>query len=291
MSAGRLVDTGAPVAAGAGWPAIVAPAGLRHDLRAVRIVWLRELMRFRRDKPRLLTALLQPLLYLFVLGAGMASMTVGGGDTLRVFLFPGVIVMAVLFTSFSSAGSLVWDREFGFMREMLVAPVRRGAILLGKALGGASAGTLQGAVVLGVGAVAGVPCPPALLLMLLPLIFVIAFAVTSLGLLLAVRIRAMPSFISLVQLLLMPLYFLSGALFPLGGLPPWLEMATRLNPLTYAVDPLRRALLQAAGPEQLALAPGVVWFGRPLPAALEVGIVAAFGVVALLLAARRFGRD
>jgi ABC-2 type transport system permease protein len=275
----------------AGWPAIAAPAGLRHDLRAVRIVWLRELLRFRRDKPRLLTALLQPLLYLFVLGAGMASMTVGGGDTLRVFLFPGVIVMAVLFTSFSSAGSLVWDREFGFMREMLVAPVRRGAILLGKALGGASAGALQGAVVLGVGALAGVPCPPALLLTLLPLLFVVAFAVTSLGLLLAVRIRAMPSFISLVQLLLMPLYFLSGALFPLGGLPAWLEVATRLNPLTYAVDPLRRTLLEAAGPELLALAPGVVWFGQPLPAALEVGIVAAFGIGALMLAARRFGRD
>jgi len=262
------------------------PALPRGDLRAVKIVWQRELMRAARDKPRLLTALLQPLLYLFVLGAGMATMTVGGGDALRTFMFPGVVLMAVLFTSFSSAGSLVWDREFGFMREMLVAPVSRGAILLGKALGGASAGTVQGAIVLAVGIAAGVPCRLASLPALLAEIYVAAFGVTALGLLLAVRIRAMPSFVGMVQLLLMPLYFLSGALFPLSGLPPWLAWATRLNPLTYAVDPLRRTLLG----DTLQVA-GIQWHGWTVPVLLEVALVAAFGGAALALAARRFDRD
>jgi ABC-2 type transport system permease protein len=272
-------------------PVRVPARSLRHDLRAVKIVWQRELVRFGRDKPRILTALLQPLLYLFILGTGMASIVTGGAGDLRVFLFPGVIVMAVLFTSFFSAGSLVWDREFGFMREMLVAPVRRGAILLGKCLGGATAGTFQGLVVLTVGAAAGMPCSASLVLTLLGELFVVAFAVTALGLFVAVRVRSMQSFISLVQLLLMPLYFLSGALFPLSALPAWLTLLTHVNPLTYAVDPLRRAVLADAGPGLAALAPGVRWLGWTVPAALEVGLVVAFGVAALALAARRFGRD
>src|SRR5256885_1294304 len=270
-------------------PRQVPARSLRQDFRAVKIVWQRELVRFGRDRPRILTALLQPLLYLFVLGTGMASIVTGGAGDLRVFLFPGVMVMAVLFTSFSSAGSLVWDREFGFMREMLVAPVPRGAILLGKCLGGATAGTFQGLVGLMVGGGAGMPCSASLVLTLVGELFVVAFAVTALGLLLAVRVRAMQSFISLVQLLLMPLYFLSGALFPLSGLPAWLTLLTHVNPLTYAVDPLRRAVLADAAPALAAAAPGIHWLGWPGAAALEIALVIALGAAALGVAARRFG--
>jgi ABC-2 type transport system permease protein len=277
--------TGLAVAASAG---VHVPArSLRGDLRAVKIVWQRELMRVARDRPRLVTALLQPLLYLFVLGTGMAGLTGGAAGELRVFLFPGVMVMAVLFTSFFSAGSLVWDREFGFMREMLVAPVRRGAILLGKCLGGATAGVFQGLVVLGAGALAGLPCTPGLALLVAGELAVAAFAVTALGLLVAVRLRAIQAFMTVVQLLVMPLFFLSGALYPLDALPPWLGVLTRLDPLTYAVDPLRRAILEAAGTS----ATGVAWGGWTLPAAVEVALVAGFGAAALGLAARIFARE
>ena len=110
----------------------VPPRSFRNDLRAVRIVWHRDLIRFWHDKPRMFASALQPMLYLFVFGTGMgAGMRPTGGLDLRVFLYPGVMAMATLFTCFFSAGSIVWDREFGFMREMLVAPVRRGAIVVG----------------------------------------------------------------------------------------------------------------------------------------------------------------
>lgn len=286
-------DVGAGAGADVGMHASVSvpPRGFGSDLRAVRIVWQRELIRFSRDKPRIAAALLQPLLYLFVLGAGMSPLLAGGDADLRVFLFPGVIVMAVLFTSFHSAGSLVWDREFGFMREMLVAPVRRSAILLGKCLGGATTGTVQGLVVLAVGALAGMPCSARLVLTLWGELMVVAFAITAFGLLVAVRVRAMQSFMSLVQLLVMPLFFLSGALFPLSGLPAWLTLLTRLNPLTYAVDPLRRAVLANANSSLAAADRGVDWFGWTVPVPLEIGLVAIFGAAALALAARLFGRD
>jgi ABC-2 type transport system permease protein len=272
-------------------PVRVPERSVRHDLRAVRIVWQRELIRFFRDKPRIVTALLQPMLYLFVFGTGMSSMVAGGRGDLKVFLFPGVMTMAVLFTSFFSAGSLVWDREFGFMREMLVAPVRRGAILLGKCLGGASAGTFQGLVVLCVAGLVGIPYSPALVLTLVGELVVVAFAITALGLLVAVRIRAIQSFMALVQMLLMPLFFLSGALFPVSGLPGWLAVLTRLDPLTYAVDPLRRAVLAHAGGGLAAAAGGVTWFGWTVPVPLELLVVALSAVAALAVAVTQFGGD
>jgi len=270
-------------------PVHVPARSFRNDLRAVKIVWQRELIRFFRDKPRIVSTLLQPMLYLFILGTGMSSMIAGGHGDLKVFLFPGVMMMAVLFTSFFSAGSLVWDREFGFMREMLVAPVRRGAILLGTCLGGATAGTLQGLLILGIGGFAGVSYSLSLVLTLVGELFVIAFAITALGLLVAVRIRAIQSFMTVVQMLVMPLFFLSGALFPVSGLPGWLMLLTHVNPLAYAVDPLRRAVLAEAG--QGLVVSGIHWFGWLVPAPLELALVAIFGITALAIAARLFGRD
>ncbi len=272
-------------------PVRVPERSVKNDLRAARIVWQRELIRFFRDKPRIVTALLQPMLYLFVFGTGMSSLIAGGRGDLKVFLFPGVMTMAVLFTSFFSAGSLVWDREFGFMREMLVAPVRRSAILYGKCLGGATAGTFQGLIVLSVAGLVGVPYSPGLVLTIVGELVIVSFAVTALGLLIAVRIRAIQSFMALVQMLLMPLFFLSGALFPVSGLPPWLAVLTRLDPLTYAVDPLRRAVLAHAGTALPVAAHGVTWFGWTVPVPLELAVVGLFAVAALAIAVTQFGRD
>jgi ABC-2 type transport system permease protein len=269
-------------------PVVVPPHTWRGDLRAIRIVWHRDVIRFWRDRPRIIASALQPMLYLFVFGTGMgAGMRPTGGLDLRVFLYPGVMAMATLFTCFFSAGSIVWDREFGFMREMLVAPVRRGAIVIGKALGGATAGMTQGVIVLAIGPLVGVPFSPVLIVTLLVELMILSFAITSIGVLVAVRIKSFQAFMALVQIIIMPMFFLSGALFPLRNLPTWLDVATRLDPLTYAVDPMRRAVLaHVDGTELLALR----WGTWVVPTAIELAIVLGTGLLALAIAAREFAK-
>jgi ABC-2 type transport system permease protein len=271
---------------------VTVPArSLRGDLRAVKVVWQRELIRFARDRMRIVVALLQPLLFLFVLGTGLSSMIPSGPGTvgLRTFLFPGVLSMAVMFTALFSAASVVWDREFGFLREMLVAPVRRGAIVLGKCLGGASVATFQGVLMLVFAGAVGVPYSPSLLLTLIAEMAILAFALTALGVMVAARIRSIQSFMALNQMIVMPMFFLSGALFSLTNLPHWLSVLTRVNPLTYAVDPMRRAVFaHLDGPTGAALRPGVTWWGWPVPIALELLVVVLLGLAMFAIATIRF---
>ncbi len=269
---------------------VVPPRSFRNDLRAIRIVWHRDLIRFWRDKPRMFASALQPMLYLFVLGTGLGAGLRPTGDLdLRVYLYPGVMAMSTLFTCFFSAGSIVWDREFGFMREMLVAPVRRGSIVVGKALGGATAGMTQGLIVLAIGPLVGIPFSPLLVLVLLGELIILSFAITSIGVLVAVRIRSFQAFMALVQIIIMPMFFLSGALFPMRNLPAWLDWSTRFDPMSYAVDPMRRAVLDTL-PGTSASLWDLRWGSWPVPTILELGIVLATGVVALAIAARVFGR-
>ena len=272
-------------------PVVVPARSWRNDLRAIRIVWLRDLIRYWRDKPRMIASVLQPALYLFVFGTGMgAGMRPTGGLDLRVFLYPGVMAMATLFTCFFSAGSIVWDREFGFMREMLVAPVRRYAIIVGKAFGGATAGMAQGVLVLAFGPLIGVSFTPLLVLVLLVELMIMAFAVTSIGVLVATRIKSFQAFMALVQIIVMPMFFLSGALFPMRNLPSWLHASTLADPLTYAVDPMRRAVLaNVSGADATGLT--VAWSGWAVPIALELAIVLATGILALAIAASGFGKS
>jgi ABC-2 type transport system permease protein len=172
------------------------------------------------------------------------------------------------------------------MREMLVAPVRRGAIVAGKCLGGATAGVLQGALLIAIGGLVGIPYDPVLIATLLAELLLLSFALTAFGVLVAVRIKGMQSFMAIMQMLLMPLFFLSGALFPLNGLPGWLTVLTRLDPLTYAVDPMRRAVF-----ERLAIpTAGVTWGGAAVPVPVELGIVAAMSIVALTVATAQFSK-
>ncbi|HEY5937899.1 MAG TPA: ABC transporter permease [Kofleriaceae bacterium] len=267
----------------------VPPRSMANDLRAISIVWQRDMIRFWHDKPRIIASALQPMLYLFVFGTGMgAGMQPAEGIDLRVYLFPGVMAMATLFTCFFSAGSLVWDREFGFMREMLVAPVRRSAIIVGKALGGATNGLVQGVLVLSVGWIVGVPYSVSMVLILLGELAILSFAITSIGILVAVRIKSFQAFMATIQLIIMPMFFLSGALFPLRDLPTWLDVLTKFDPLTYAIDPMRREVLSHTS----ANAPqfGVTWSSWPVPTGVELAIVLATGVLALALAARAFGK-
>lgn len=269
-------------------PVLVPERSFRNDLRAIKIVWHRDLIRFWREKPRIAAALMQPILYLFVLGTGMGAMIPKAreGVPFRTFLFPGVISLSVLFTCFFSAGSLVMDREFGFMREMLVAPVRRGAIVIGKCLGGATAGALQGALLIAIGGFVGVPYDPVLIATLFGELMLLSFALTAMAVLIAVRITSMQSFMAIVQMFLMPLFFLSGAMFPLRGLPAWLNVLTRLDPLTYAVDPMRRAVFERLGVH----VEGATWAGSPVPISAELGIVSAVALTAIAIASARFNQ-
>jgi daunorubicin resistance ABC transporter membrane protein len=272
----------------------VARRSLAHDLRAVRIVLHRELLRFFYDRARMISQLFQPVLYLLVLGTGLGAMvSAGGGVDLKTFIFPGVIAMSVMFTGMFSAASIVWDREFGFLREMLVAPVSRTAIVVGKVLGGAVVATVQGLVILALAGLAGVPYDPVMLITLVALMFAGAFTITAFGVMLAARIKKMQSFFGIMQMAMMPMMFLSGALFPLSGLPAWLSVLTRVNPLTYAVDPLRHevfAHLHASPALMHRFNPGVTWFGWHVPPLLEVALVLVLGVVLLGAAIAQFRR-
>ncbi len=156
----------------------VPERSLRSDLRAVSIVWRREMIRFRRDRLRAITSLIQPLLFLLVLGTGLSSLAKGSfpsGVNFKTFIFPGVLAMSVLFTAMFSAASIVWDREFGFLREMLVAPVSRSAIVIGKCLGGATIATVQGVIMLALAGLAGVPYNLALILTLIGELLLLSF--------------------------------------------------------------------------------------------------------------------
>jgi len=276
-------------------PVREAGGRLTDDLRAIRVVWRRELIRFVRNRPRIATALAQPILFLLVLGSGLARMmpSAGAGIDFRTFMFPGVLAMTVLFTSIFSAISIVWDREFGFMREMLVAPVRRGALVIGKCLGGTTVATIQGGIMLLLAGLVHVPYSPALLGVLVLEMALTALALTALGTLIASRVARIESFQVVIQFLVLPMFFLSGALFPLSNLPQWLTGLTLLDPLSYAVDPMRRAVFShVTAPPALSrmLDPGISWGGWLLPTAAELGLVAALAVVALALASARFSR-
>jgi len=274
-----------------------AAEGLGRELRGARVVLQRELIRFSQDRPRILSSLLQPLMFLFILGTGLSSLVRGGGAlgglSLRTFFYPGVLAMSTMFTAVFSAGTLLWDREFGFLREMLVAPVRQSSILVGKALGGAVVATLQGLLVLALAGLVGVPYRPGLFLTLAGELFLLSFSLTSMGLVIAVRLREMQTFFALTQMFLMPMFFLSGALYPLNGLPTWLRVLTRVDPLTYVVDPMRRAVFSALDlPASVreAVAGGVTWGSWRVPTPVELALVAAFGVAFLTVAALRFAR-
>jgi len=265
----------------------------RATLRAIYIIWYRDVLRYSRDRLRLLASLAQPLLFLLIFGTGLSSSLRGIGGGLAgaasinyvQFIYPGIIGMAVLFTSIFSAMSIVWDREFGFLKEVLVAPIDRSAIAIGKALGGSTQAMVQGMLLLVLAPIVGVTLTPLAVVELIPLIFVLAFALTSLGVVLAAGIKSMQGFQAVINFLMMPIFFLSGALFPLGNLPWWMTGLTRIDPAAYGIDPLRRVILGASGvPAAVTDRLGVTVGGQTLPLMAEVGLVLAFGFVMLGIA-------
>jgi ABC-2 type transport system permease protein len=260
----------------------------RRFLRGAYTIWYRDFVRLRRDRVRIIASLGQPLLFLFVFGTGLAPVMSGlGGGALdfRQFMFPGILSMTILFTSIFSAISIVWDREFGFLKEVLVAPVPRSAVAVGKIAGGATVGTFQGIVVLLLAPIIGVKLTFDQLVMLLGLMLLLAVVMTSLGILIAARQRTMEGFQVMMQFLLMPMFFLSGAFFPLRNVPLWLELLGRIDPVTYAVDPLRQVALRESVPA------GVLGAISLHPIATDVAVMLALGLLFAVPAVWLFNRQ
>ena len=264
-------------------PPVAAPVRWRHEVRAAYAIWLRELIRFVSERARILGALGQPLIYLAIMGTGFGatfrSAAVPAGFSYLQFMYPGVLGMTVLFTAMFSAISIIWDREFGFLKEILVAPVARGSIVAGKVAGGATVATLQGVLLLVLAPLVGVHLGLAQVVGITLVMLLAAASLTSLGLVIASRMATMEGFQVVMNFLVLPLWLLSGAFFPLRGLPLWMTALTRVDPLTYAVDALR----------------GMVYAGSPLagalvvhPYRLNVAIILVFLAVTLSAAITTF---
>jgi ABC-2 type transport system permease protein len=209
------------------------------------ILWLREVKKYLRSRPQIVASLGQPLMYLLALGFGLGPVfqKSGQGSYLQ-FIAPGVVGMAILFTSIFSGVGLLWDRQFGFLKETLVAPVPRIQIMLGRTLGGATIALIQGLLVLSVCLVAGFrPDGAAALPLALLFMALIALVFASLGTVIGCMLRDMQGFQLIMNFLIMPIFFLSGALYPLDELPTALGVAIRLDPLSYGIDGLRGALI------------------------------------------------
>ena len=260
-----------------------------NHLRGVYTIWYRDILRFWHDKIRLMGSITFPLLFLFVFGSGLSTRmgALGPGIDFTQFMFPGIIGMTVLMSSFMAGVSVVWDREFGFLKEVLVAPISRASVAAGKTLGAATIALLQGMIIMLFAPLIGISLSVWTILKVLPLMFLLAASLGSLGVLLATRIKSMEAFQAVMQMIMFPLVFLSGVFFPLQGLPTWMNILVKINPATYGIDPIRQVILEA--PPESGF--GITLFGHTLSLWHDIAILAAFGAVMLLLAMWSFGNQ
>ena len=213
------------------------------DFDAIRMIWLRDLIRHFRDRTRLLGSISRPILWLLIMGTGLRAAFNVHGISYTHFIFPGIIAMNLIFAAMQSTISIIWDREFGFLREILVAPIPRTSIVLGKTLSGSTVAFIEGLFVLAFAPFIKIKIPLPHLFLLLTLMFFVAFVCTSLGIVIAARMTSFEGFGVISNFVIMPMFFLSGAMFPIDNLPFLINIAVRLNPLTYGVDFLRRFTL------------------------------------------------
>ena len=272
---------------------------MEEVFRGMWIIAYRELLRFVQERSRMISSLALPLLFLAIFGAGFNRVigTVTSGVNFIQFMYPGIIAMTVLMTSVMSGLSVVWDREFGFLKEILVAPLSRSGIVLGKALGVATIAVGQGFVMLILAPVLGVTLSPMLVVKLIPLLILLSVSLSGLGILIASRMRSQQGFQMLVQVIIFPLIFLSGVFFPINKVPMWLEVISKVNPITYGVDAIRQLFLGgdlaatggAMGNGSYAI--GVTVFGHTMSILEDVIIVAVLGTVLMLAAVWSFNKQ
>ncbi len=272
---------------------------MEEVFRGMWVIAYRELLRFVQERSRMLSSFGMPLLFLIIFGAGF-NRIIGdlapGVDFIK-FIYPGIIAMTVLMTSVFSGLSVVWDREFGFLKEVLVAPLSRSGIVLGKAVGGATVAVAQGFIMLILAPLLGIKLTPILVISLVPLLLILSLSLSSLGILIASRMRSQQGFHMVVQLIIFPLIFLSGVFFPVNNVPMWLQVISKINPLTYGVDAIRQLFLNgdfaatgiAMGNGSYAI--GVTIFGHTMSILEDIMVVAVFGIVLMLAAVWSFNRQ
>jgi ABC-2 type transport system permease protein len=242
-------------------------------------LWLREVKRYLRDRVRIVSSFVTPLLWLIIFGTGVRLQLSAPGLDYQQYIFPGIIGQTLLFTSMFMGISVLWDREFGFMKEILVAPISRISVFLGKMIGDSTDALIQGIIVFVLGPLLGIKLDILMFFELLPLMLLITFGLVSIGLTVASFLESLEGFGTIASFVNLPLFFLSGALFPLkgAGIPNWLQIASRLNPLTYGVDALRTIVL------------GGAW--QPLqPLAYNIAVVGAFDMIMLIIGTWAFTR-
>jgi len=257
-----------------------------HSLQAITVVAERELIRYWRDKPRILSTMFQPLMFLFVFGSGLQSSLSRGnfGIDFLQFMYPGIVAMSIMGVAFFSTISTVWDREFGFLKEILVAPVSRTCIALGKMSGAAIIASLQGVVLLGIAPLVGVKLHWSMIPALYFFMILLAFAIAGLGLFIASVVRTIENFSVIMNLLVFPMFFLSGAFFPLTAVPKWMAVVSSLNALSYGVDAMRQIMLG----EQVAA--GALSHLVLRPVAADMALLVVFGLTFLFAAVIAFDR-
>ncbi len=244
--------------------------------KAVYVICLRDIRRFFREKSQVIGSVARPALWLLIMGTGFNTVFRSqGGSSYSQFLFPGIIGMTVLFTSVFSAVSIIWDRQFGFLREILVAPVSRTSVAVGKTLSGCFQSVIQGGIILALSPLVNVHLTVLIIIEVLLLIFLTSFALTSLGLLIASRMESFEGFNLIMNFLIMPMFLLSGAFFPIQGLPTWLRSVVAVNPLSYGVDALRGIIL---GINEHALS-------------TDIFFMAAFAIIMTALAVTAFNKE
>jgi ABC-2 type transport system permease protein len=247
--------------------------------RPIYVICLREFKKFFREKSRLMGTLARPVLWLFVVGNGMNSLIKPlAGFSYLQFIFPGMIGMTILFSSIFSSISIVWDREFGFMKEMLVAPISRLSIVIGKAISGTLISVAQAVIIMLLIPFLGIHLSVAQFIEIVAAALLVSFCITSLGILIAARLTSFDGFNIIMNFLVMPMLFLSGAMYPVTSMPPALRHLTQLNPLTYGIDSFKHILLRNATPP----------LGPEFPLWLDLVLVGGLSAILLTLAAMSF---
>lgn len=259
---------------------------MRRNIIGIYTIWYRDILRIWHDKMRMFGSFAFPLLFLFIFGSGLGFRvsSLGGDLNYIQFMFPGVIGMTVLMSSFMGGISVVWDREFGFLKEVLVSPVSRASVAWGKTLGSATIASAQGIIMLILSPLLGLKISLPTIFILIPLLLLLSCTMGSFGILLATRIRSMEAFQVVMQMLMFPMVFLSGVFFPLQGLPAWLNFLVKLNPATYGITPIRQIILGV----DPAMPYNIIIFGHTILLWENILILIAFCVILNTLAVWSF---
>jgi ABC-2 type transport system permease protein len=215
------------------------------EVNAIYVLVIRELIKFFRERARLISTLARPVIWLFLVGGGMSRLvTPGEGVSYIQFIFPGILGMTILFSSIFSSISIIWDKEFGLMKEILVAPVSRLSIVIGKALSGTIVSSIQSAIILMLFPLLGIKMGALSILYVIAIAFLLSFTISSLGIIIATFYDSFESFSAIMNFIVMPMFFLSGAMYPVNKLPEILKHISQINPLTYGIDALKHAMFE-----------------------------------------------